>query len=821
MEKKYADIVLPVPLPRLFTYSIPDEFAGTTAPGRRVVVSFGKRRLMSGVVFALHNNAPREYDTKAILSVLDDNEVVTQDQLALWEWIAAYYQCTVGEVYKAALPSGLKLESETRLYLNKDYEEVTDLPPRAYALINYLADNKYCTLDKAAVVTELKNVYPLVKRLIEAGINLVNEEISASYKPKTVQALVLHPKLRSEDALRDFFDSLGRAPKQLELLMTFVSQCGGVDKAIEGQRVLRRQLLAAVDGGSGAVAELIKKEGLAVEDVQVDRLGSFNGKIADVNPLSAVQVQALAEIRAGFEDGKPVLLHGVTSSGKTELYIHLIEETISKGRQALYLLPEIALTTQITNRLRSHFGDKLGVYHSRFSDGERVEVWKDMLTEERFSVILGVRSSIFLPFRDLGLIIVDEEHDPSFKQYDPAPRYNARDVALLMARRASCNILLGTATPSIESYYHARSGMYHLVELTQRHEGIQLPLIEVVNTQEAKRRKLMQSHFSPRLLELVTKALENKEQVILFQNRRGFAPYLECSVCAWVPRCIHCDVSMTYHKHTESLVCHYCGYTETVRTRCGACGSPSLRTVGFGTQKVEEEIKVLFPEARVGRMDYDTTRGSKGYEKLISSFEKGELDILVGTQMVTKGLDFDRVSLVGILNADSMLNSPDFRAFERGFQMMAQVSGRAGRKNKRGRVVLQTSDPEHPVIRFVVSNEFKGFYEYHIAEREMFRYPPYYRLISLTVKHRDRKILQEASAFLGDVLKSGLGNRVLGPQEPPVSRIRDYFLQKILIKVERTASPSKTKEFIQSCIDQTVSKEPWKYVSVVADVDPM
>ena len=375
MEKKYADIVLPVPLPRLFTYSIPDEFAGTTAPGRRVVVSFGKRRLMSGVVFALHNNAPREYDTKAILSVLDDNEVVTQDQLALWEWIAAYYQCTVGEVYKAALPSGLKLESETRLYLNKDYEEVTDLPPRAYALINYLADNKYCTLDKAAVVTELKNVYPLVKRLIEAGIVLVNEEMTASYRPKTEQALVLHPKLRNEDALRDFFDSLGRAPKQLELLMTFVSQCGGVDKAIEGQRVLRRQLLAAVDGGSGAVAELIKKEGLAVEDVQVDRLGSFNGKIADVNPLSAVQVQALAEIRAGFEDGKPVLLHGVTSSGKTELYIHLIEETISKGRQALYLLPEIALTTQITNRLRSHFGDKLGVYHSRFSDGESVVLW--------------------------------------------------------------------------------------------------------------------------------------------------------------------------------------------------------------------------------------------------------------------------------------------------------------------------------------------------------------------------------------------------------------------------------------------------------------
>ena len=821
MQFQFADIVLPVPLPRLFTYSVPEEYSSTLARGQRVVVSFGKRKLMSGVVFSLHNNAAAEYETKPLLSVLDTSPVVSEAQLGLWQWISDYYQCTIGEVYKAALPAGLKLESETRLYCNPDFEDSLELSEKGIAILDYLSDKKYGTISQLNNITGLKNSYPLIKQLIEAGAVLVNEQLSETYRPKTEAVLILHPNVRAEELLRDVFDKLARAPKQLELLMTFLQLAGGVEGAIAGKMLARKDLLRRIEGGSAALAELIKKDYLVQEKQEVDRLTPSGLPVEGKKPLSDIQAWALEEVKAGFDEGLPVLLHGVTSSGKTELYIHLIEETIAKGKQALYLLPEIALTTQITNRLKVHFGDNLGVYHSKFSDNERVEVWNSMVSNDGYKVILGVRSSIFLPFSNLGLIIVDEEHESSFKQFDPAPRYHARDVAIVMAKRANCDILLGTATPSLESYYNASAGRFVLVELMERHEGMQLPLIELVNTREAQRKKMMQSHFSPQLIGDIKSALEKREQIILFQNRRGFAPYLECTACAWIPKCKHCDVSMTYHKHIDQLVCHYCGYTESNRITCGACGSPALQLKGFGTQKIEEEIQEFFPDAKVARMDYDTTRSKKGYENIIGNFELGKLDILVGTQMVTKGLDFDRVSLVGILNADSMLNNPDFRAFERSFQMMAQVSGRAGRKNRRGKVVLQTSDTTHPVLTYLVNNDYKGFYDYQIAEREMFKSPPFYRLINLRVKHRDKGVAAKAALALAESLRLHFGSRVLGPQEPPISKIQDMYLQRILIKLERSASPAKAKELMQNCIDSVLSHQPWRYVVIVADVDPM
>lgn len=821
MPQLFADIVLPVPLPKLFTYSIPEAFRHSLGKGQRVVVSFGKKKLMSGVVFDVHSNAPEAYETKPIQSVLDSSAVVTEQQLALWQWMADYYQCTIGEVYKAALPSGLKLESETRVFFNPDFEASLDLPEKAIVVLDYLSTKKYCTISQINEVSGLKNSYGLVKDLIELQAVFVNEQLSGAFRPKTETVLALHPGVRNEAALKTVFDQLERAPKQLQLLMTFLQQAGGVEKAMQGGFVGRTELLAALEGGSSALKELTKKQCLIQEKREISRLLSQTEDVIEKKSLSPEQALALQEVKQGFSEGKPVLLHGVTSSGKTELYIHLIEEVLQKGQQALYLLPEIALTTQITTRLKAHFGSDLGIYHSRFSDDERVEVWNNLLSQKSYKVILGVRSAVFLPFNHLGLIIVDEEHENSFKQYDPAPRYHARDVAMIMGKRYNARVLLGTATPSLESYYNAKSDKFALVELTTRFEGMQLPEIVVVNTREAHRKKTMQSHFTPQLVDYMTKALERKEQIILFQNRRGFAPYLECTACGWIPKCQHCDVSMTYHKHINQLICHYCGSSVPTYTTCQACESPAMHLKGFGTQKIEEDIQALFPGAGVARMDYDTTRSKKSYENIIGNFEQGKLDILVGTQMVTKGLDFDRVSLVGILNADSMLNNPDFRAFERSFQMMAQVSGRAGRKNRRGTVVLQTSDSEHPVIQFVRSNNYAGFYEQQIAEREQFKYPPFYRLIHLTIKHKSRHTVNQAANALAGYLRGAFGSRVLGPQEPPVSKIQDQHLQKIMLKLERTASPVKAKALMQDCINQIISYEPWRYVVVVADVDPM
>ncbi|MGQ1945693.1 replication restart helicase PriA [Geofilum sp. OHC36d9] len=817
----FADIILPVPLPLLFTYEIPSELKNEVQTGCRVVVSFGKKRMLSGVVFSLHNKAPEAYETKPILSVLDDAPVITTDQLQLWQWIADYYQCTLGEVYKAALPSGLKLESETRIACNSDFEAESPLSNKQSEILDFLSGKKQASIQEINDVTGLKNSYPIVKQLIELEAVFVNERIQQSYRPKKEPFLSLHPGIHNENDLRLRFEQLERAPKQLHCLMTFLQKSGGVESALKGGEIAKKELLTASDSSAAPIAELIKKEILQQSQHVVSRLDNWENTLKDKKPLSDEQNTALNEVKEGFNENRPVLLHGVTSSGKTELYIHLIDDAIKQGRQALYLLPEIALTTQITSRLKAHFGDKLGIYHSKFSDAERVEVWNNLLQHNGYEVVLGVRSAIFLPFTNLGLIIVDEEHESSFKQYDPAPRYHARNVALVMARQFNANVLLGTATPSIESYFNAQTGKYKLVELSTRYEGIELPDIVVVDTRDARRRKTMKGLFSPALTEAMTTALNRKEQVILFQNRRGFAPYLECTMCAHIPKCPHCDVSLTYHKHLNHLVCHYCGYTTPTFTTCPACGNPSLELRGFGTQKVEEEIQQLFPEARVARMDLDTTRSKKGYENIISSFENGEMDILVGTQMVTKGLDFDRVSLVGILNADGMLNNPDFRAFERSFQMMAQVSGRAGRKNRRGTVVLQTSNPEHPVIDFVKRNDFAAFYQQQIEERQAYKYPPFYRLVHLTIRHKNQNVTHQAAVALGNELRKVFGSRVLGPQMPPINKIQDLYLERIMLKMERKASVTKSKQLMQNCINTILSQQRWRYVAVAADVDPL
>ncbi|MGQ1890101.1 replication restart helicase PriA [Thermophagus sp. OGC60D27] len=818
----YADIILPVPLPRLFTYQVPaePEFKHLE-PGIRVVVPFGKKKQYSGIIYCLHRNRPESYDTKPILSVLDKSPVVTAKQLDFWQWIAEYYQCTLGEVYKAALPSGLKLESETRVYFNPDYEQSDELPEKAVKLLFFLSEKKVATIGDINDFLEQKNSFNLLQKMIDEKAVFVTEQIKEGYRPKKENFLRVGETYRNETELHEAFNHLEKAPRQLELLMRLIQLVGGAGNALQGKTISRKLLLKEHPGSTTALNELIKKKILEQQAIEVGRLEQWQGNLKEKNTFSPAQAKAYEDIEESFKEHTVVLFHGVTSSGKTELYIHLIEKYLKAGQQVLYLLPEIALTTQITHRLKKHFGNKLGIYHSKFSNEERVEVYRDLLEEKNYQVILGVRSSIFLPFRNLGLIIVDEEHEHSFKQFDPAPRYHARDAGIMLAHRHGAKVLLGTATPSIESYYNAERGKYGLVELHTRYDDIQLPRIVVADLKEARRKKQMKSHFTPELFTEIQNALANKQQIILFQNRRGFSPFLECTVCSWVPRCNFCDVSMTYHKKMNQLVCHYCGHTVTTPTTCQACGSPALSTQGFGTEKIEEEVKLLFPEAKVARMDLDTTRSKKSYQTLISDFESGAVDILIGTQMVTKGLDFDNVNMVGILNADNLLNMPDFRAFERGFQMMAQVSGRAGRKNKRGTVVLQTSSPEHPIIQYVVENNYYQMYRSQLTERHAFNYPPYFRLIYLVLKHKQKPVVDKAAQSLAEHLRALLGSRVLGPQEPPVGRIQNQYLSRILIKFEKAHSPGRVKNIINDAVNTLLSHQRWKYVSIHADVDPL
>lgn len=754
----YADIILPLPLDSLFTYSVPDSLAGRVGQGIRVLVPFGKSKTYVGLVVRTHNNKP-DFNVKDISTVMDDAPVVNAVQLELWRWMADYYLSSVGDVMNAALPSGLKSED--------------------------------------------------------------------GYTAKTETYVSLAPEYHSERAIRVALDMLKRASAQLKVFETFLTlshwdTISGDTCAEPVAEVSRDELMNETHSTSAVFRNLVVRKFLNTYEREIGRLNNAGEPHPElIKPLNEAQQTAYNNIVFSFLKKNVVLLHGVTSSGKTEIYIHLIRQAIERRQQVLYLLPEIALTVQIRQRLQRVFGNRLGIYHSKYSDAERVEIWKKQLSAAPYDVILGARSAVLLPFTNLGLVIIDEEHETSFKQQDPAPRYHARSVAIMLARKFGAKVLLGSATPSLESWNNAHTGKFGLVSLMQRYNDIRLPEIEVVDIKDLQRRKMMSGPFSPRLMAAVRKALDNGEQAILFQNRRGFAPMIECRECGWVPHCDKCDVSLTYHKSLGQLTCHYCGTTYTVPEVCPCCGSRNLRWRGYGTEKVEDYVMELFPDARVARMDLDTTRTRNAYERLISDFSAHKTDILIGTQMVSKGLDFDKVSVVGILNADSMLNYPDFRAYEHAFMMMAQVAGRAGRKGKQGLVILQTKSPQLPVITQVVHNDCEGLFADQLEERQAFCYPPFCHLIYVFLKHRDDAVVASASMRLGDILRGWFGSRVLGPDKPSVSKVKTLNIRKIMLKLENGIDLAKVRLYLRKAQAMMGQDAKYRSVQIYFDVDPL
>ena len=818
--KKYVDVIVPLPIASQYTYSVPAELEESVQEGCRVVVSFGQKKFYTAIVTKVHYVAPENYETKDVEEVLETSPVILPTQFRFWEWLSTYYLCTLGDVYKAAMPSGMKLESETLVAYNEEFEATVPLPKNEQRILDLLNDDKEQCVTQLQKASGLKSILPIIKRLLEKQAIFVKEDLKRNYKPRTEARVRLTEAYSTEHALRELFDNLGRAKKQLSLLMKYIELSGWMGTASTLKEVSKKDLLDKTGASVSILNSLVEKGVLETYYYEIGRLDKSIKGTLSLNPLNVAQERAFTAIRNSFQEKSVCLLHGVTSSGKTEIYIHLIEEVLRKGQQVLYLLPEIALTTQITERLKRVFGHRLGVYHSKFPDAERVEIWKKQLTDESYDIILGVRSSIFLPFKRLGLIIVDEEHENTYKQQEPAPRYHARSAAIMLASMYGAKVLLGTATPSVESYFNARKGKYSLVQLKERYKEIRLPHIELVDIKELTRQKRMKGPFSPVLVKEIRSALDRKEQVILFQNRRGFAQMIECRTCGWIPKCKNCDVSLTFHKRLNQLTCHYCGYTQSVAASCPACGGVELLNRGIGTERIEEDIQLTFPDVRVARMDLDTTRSRTAYEKIIADFEQGKTDILIGTQMISKGLDFNHVNVVGILNADTMLNYPDFRSYERAFQLMAQVAGRAGRKDKQGLVILQTKSPELPVISQVLNNDYEQLYEDQLAERQVFRYPPFYRLIYVYLKHRKEDVLEQAAEMAATLLRIGLGNRVLGPDKPPIARIQTLFIKKIMIKVELTASMTKVRDYLKG-VQRTLSEDArFRSLIVYYDVDP-
>lgn len=823
----YAKVILPLPLKGTFTYTVPPEMEGALTAGSRVAVQFGRHKIHTAIVASVTTGIREEGKFKPILELLDGKPVVTGDQLLFWQWLADYYLCSIGEVMAAALPAAFRLESETLVQLNPSFDgDVSGLDKSGLKVVEALMNRERMSMKEVSEVSGKAKVVNLIKTLIEQEIIEKVEEVSDPYRPRMQTVLQLHPDYHHEKTLSEVMDKLGkRAYRQLEVMMLIAS----VINVPEGDwnTLVPLSVVKNVNGYAGAVKSLVDKGYLLRSEVKSSRLETAEAtqSVSDIE-LTEYQSGALEEIREYHREDKVCLLHGVTGSGKTEIYIKLIEECLQSGKQVLYLLPEIALTTQIIERLRKYFGEKVGVYHSRYSNAERLEVWKEVLEFDpangsgKFNLILGARSSLLLPFRDLGLIIVDEEHDPSYKQFDPAPRYHARDSALYLARMQGARVLLGSATPSVESYALAEMGRFGLVKLTRRYTDVLMPEILVADIREERRKKTMTSHFSSLLLDHLTEALEQGEQAIMFQNRRGFSLRLECDTCQWMPYCRNCDVTLIYHKKSSQLRCHYCGYTEKVPNKCPDCGSPKIMMKGFGTEKVEEELADIYQEARIVRMDLDTTRSKTAYHRIINEFDRNQIQVLVGTQMVTKGLDFDNVSTVGILNADNMLSFPDFRATERSYQLMAQVSGRSGRKHKRGKVIIQTSQPYHSIIRQVIDNDFEAMFNDQLLERKQFHYPPYTRLIQLRVKHRDQRLTNEAAAWLAERIRGFLADRVLGPEFPIVARVRNEYIKHILIKVEREASVKEAKKVIRAAMHDLAIEPLYRRVKVQADVDP-
>jgi len=815
-ETLFVEVILPLAIAKNYTYRVPFEWNGLVAIGKRVVVQFGKSKLYTAIVVALGNRPPEKYEAKYIIEILDDRPVVTGAQLQFWYWMSDYYMCYPGEVMNAALPSALKLASETRITLNKGFEfDRSALHDKEYLIVEALDIQPELTVSDIVKLLGQKTVMPVLKLLFEKNIIHISEEVSERYKPRTRTFITLHPDYHNQDNLKELFSILEkRAAKQADAVLAYI-------KLARHQKAITKNELVEESGAAAAsINSLIEKEIFIAEEKNVSRLYFEDAEDYNTFELSEQQREVLADINVQFKQTEVVLLHGVTSSGKTQLYIRLIEEVIAAGRQVLYLLPEIALTTHIIERLRMYFGTNIGIYHSRFNDNERVEVWQKVLNNE-YKVVLGARSSVFLPFNDLGLIIVDEEHETSYKQYDPAPRYNARDAAIFLANMHKGKVLLGSATPSFESYYNARTHKYGFAELTERYGGVKLPEIEVVSIAKETKEKTIRSHFTSVLLADIDTALLAKEQVILFQNRRGYAPILMCKICAYTPKCINCDVSLTFHKSSGKLHCHYCGYKEDSPKICPACGSTHLEYKGFGTEKIEDELQLLLPDARIARMDLDTTRSRNSLQTLLNDLEEKKIDVLVGTQMVAKGLDFSGVTVIGIVNADSLLKFPDYRANERSYQLLAQVSGRAGRRDKQGKVVIQTYDVNHRVIKQVIENDYTGLYFTEMEERRNFKYPPFYRIINLDIKHKDPEMVNNQSAYLAVELRKHFGDRVIGPEYPLVGRIRNYYIKSIMLKFEKDAvSIAKAKTIIRDTITQFQTTKLSKGSIVQPDVDP-
>lgn len=818
----FAEVILPLAVPKPYTYSVPEELMGKIQVGLRVEVQFGGKKLYAGIVLRIHEEQPA-HEVKPLLAIIDEDPIVDQRTLQFWSWLSSYYACPLGAVMDAALPANLKLASERRLTLSPLYDDnFMGLDDQEYMIAEALSIQETITIDDVRKILNVKRVFHVIKRLMEKKVIYLYEEMPEKYKPKKIACVRLAEPYQSErQKLQEAFERCSRAIRQTEALLAFI-------EADRSQEHVRRQDLYKRAKVDSTVLKAMEKKGIFVlYEKEVSRLGGYEDELAEAHELSDQQVNALAEIEDLYKEKNVVLLHGVTGSGKTRVYIELIKKAIEKGEQVLYLLPEVALTTQIISRLQKIFGDQVAVYHHRISNNERVELWKSVhqFDPERnasASLVLGARSGLFLPFSNLGLVIIDEEHDSSFKQHDPSPRYHGRDAGIYLGHLHGAKVLLGTATPSLESYQNAQNGKYGLVNMPVRFGGIELPKMIIVDVkQEAKERKL-QSHFSSVLIEELKVTLERGEQAILFQNRRGYAPNLRCTTCGWHSECVNCDVSLTYHKYRQNLQCHYCGYTEYVARKCPACGSTELKLLGFGTQKIEDELKIYLPGANVARMDYDAVRSKEALSRIINDFEEKRIDILVGTQMVTKGLDFENVSVVGVLSADSLLQFPDFRSGERGFQLITQVAGRAGRKNKQGKVLVQAMNTAHPVLKEVLNNDFNAFFEREVMERRSFIYPPFSRLIKVTLKHKKPDVVNRGGQAFVKVLKKALGKRVLGPSVPPVGRVRGQYLLDVLIKMERNPQLWQLAKTTISEATYHMQKEAgFSTVRVNTDVDPV
>ncbi len=811
----FVEVVLPLSLHKTFTYKVSEAEYHFIKKGMRIAVPFGKNKMYSALAIALHQNQPTLYEAKEIHEILDEKPIVNELQINHWQWISSYYMCAIGDVYRMALPSAFLLESETLISRNGDtFVDETQLNDDEFMLYEALQHQSSLKVQDVMAILNKKNIFPIIQKMISKNILTLQEEIQHEYKPKLTRYIRLHENYTTDESLKALLDSL-KGAKQKELLLHYFQLQANQKKSISV-----KQLIEKAQTTSATIKALIDKQIFTAYFIQEDRVNFDKNKIDNNLQLSIAQQTAFKEIELSFSHKDVCLLHGVTSSGKTEVYIKLIEEHLKENKQILYLLPEIALTTQLVSRLTQYFGNQVAVFHSKYSNNERVEVWNQVVqNSDKAKIVIGARSALFLPFSNLGLLIIDEEHESTFKQQDPSPRYHARDAAIVLAQSHHAKVLLGSATPSIETFYNAQSGKFGLVSLNERFGKVQMPEMELVDLKDSYFRKRMNGHFSSILIEAITEALSLGEQIILFQNRRGFSPVLECLTCGHVPQCPNCDVSLTYHKFKNQLRCHYCSHFIAKPTNCHSCTSSNLTTKGFGTEQIELELATLFPSKNIKRMDQDTTRGKYSFENLIDSFKNREIDILVGTQMLAKGLDFDNVSLVGIMNADTMLYQPDFRAFERSFQMMTQVAGRAGRSEKRGKVIIQTYNTLHAIIQQVTNNDYNGMYKEQLYERQIYKYPPFFRLIKITLKHRDFDKLKEGSFWLFQVMQQNLTTPVLGPEEPAINRIRNEYIRTILIKIPQNQSITGTKKTIQKILNSFDVIPQYKAIKIALNVD--